>query len=62
MAFAWRDRPSTYVVCTEDQAVHPDLQRLMARRCSEVEEWPYGHSPFLADPEHVAARFDALAR
>jgi pimeloyl-ACP methyl ester carboxylesterase len=60
-AFAWRATPSTYVVCTEDQGVHPELQRLMARRCTEVEEWPYGHSPFLADPDHVAARLDAVA-
>lgn len=31
-AVAWRSRPSTYVVCTEDLAVHPDLQRVLARR------------------------------
>ena len=24
---AWQDIPSTYVVCTDDQALHPELQR-----------------------------------
>jgi hypothetical protein len=30
---AWRNKPSTYVVCLEDMAVHPDVQRIMARGC-----------------------------
>lgn len=53
-AVAWRGRPSTYVVCADDQAVHPDLQRIMARRCSTILEWNTGHSPFLSHPELVA--------
>jgi pimeloyl-ACP methyl ester carboxylesterase len=53
-AVAWRERPSTYVVCTEDLAVHPDLQRILARRCTEAVEWPTSHSPFLSDPGRVA--------
>jgi pimeloyl-ACP methyl ester carboxylesterase len=51
---AWRTKPSTYVVCTDDQGVHPDLQRIMARRCTESVEWPLGHSPFLSRPDLVA--------
>jgi pimeloyl-ACP methyl ester carboxylesterase len=51
---AWRHRPSTYVVCTEDKAGHPDLQRTMARRCTDVVEWPTSHSPFLSRPDLVA--------
>ena len=31
---AWRDRPSTYAVCTEDRAVHRELQRVLAARCA----------------------------
>jgi pimeloyl-ACP methyl ester carboxylesterase len=50
---AWRDRPSTYAVCTEDQAVHEDLQRVLAARCTTSVEWPTGHSPFLSRPELV---------
>jgi pimeloyl-ACP methyl ester carboxylesterase len=59
---AWRDKPSTYVVCTEDQAVHPELQQIMAKRCAEALEWPSGHSPFLSDPDLVAGLLVDLAR
>ena len=51
---AWRTKPSTYVVCLDDMAVHPDLQRIMARRCGAVIEWPTDHSPFLCRPDLVA--------
>jgi pimeloyl-ACP methyl ester carboxylesterase len=50
---AWRDRPSTYVVCTEDRAIVPELQQLMAARATRVVEWPTSHSPFLSQPERV---------
>jgi pimeloyl-ACP methyl ester carboxylesterase len=51
---AWRDVPSTYVVCADDQGVHPELQRIMARRCTETVEWMVGHSPFANRPDLVA--------
>jgi len=51
---AWRTRPSTYLVCAADRTVHPDLQRILARRCGATIEWPTGHSPFLSDPKRVA--------
>ncbi len=60
-AVAWRERPSTYVVCTEDQGVHPELQRVMARRCAAAVEWPTSHSPFLSAPERVADLLTRLA-
>lgn len=50
---AWRTKPSTYVVCGDDFGVHPDLQRILARRCDVVDEWPTDHSPFLSAPERV---------
>jgi pimeloyl-ACP methyl ester carboxylesterase len=59
---AWRDVPSTYVVCAADQAVHPDVQRLLAQRCTTRAEWPTGHSPFLSRPELVADLLVELAR
>ncbi len=62
---AWRSVPSTYVVCTEDQVVHPELQRAMAARATRTVEWPCGHSPLTTRPEAVAdlvaARVHALA-
>jgi pimeloyl-ACP methyl ester carboxylesterase len=58
---AWQKKPSTYVICTDDMAVHPDLQRIMARRCRSVIEWPTGHSPFLSRPDLVAGLSMELA-
>src|SRR5438132_1148919 len=60
-AIAWRARPSTYVVCREDLAVHPDVQRLMAQRCTTTLEWPTGHSPFLSRPDLLAGLLADLA-
>jgi pimeloyl-ACP methyl ester carboxylesterase len=51
---AWRQRPSTYAICGNDNIVHPGLQRILARRATHVVEWPTGHSPFLSRPDLVA--------
>ncbi|MEU6617544.1 alpha/beta hydrolase [Streptomyces parvus] len=48
---SWKDTPSTYVVCGQDRAIDPALQRTMASRCTEVREWETGHSPFVGQPE-----------
>lgn len=61
-AVAWRHRPSTYAVCTADNIVHPDLQRILARRATIAVEWPTGHSPFLSRPDLVADLLAGLAR
>ena len=58
---AWRARPATYAVCTDDNIVHPELQRIMARRCSSSVDWPADHSPFLSMPDKVAALLVDLA-
>jgi hypothetical protein len=59
-AVAWRARPSTYVVCTEDFGVHPDLQRVLARRCTTTVEWPASHSPFLSMPDRLVDLLTAI--
>jgi pimeloyl-ACP methyl ester carboxylesterase len=51
---AWRNVPSLYAVCTNDMAIHPSGQRMLAAHCSEVVEWPSSHSPFLSQPTVVA--------
>lgn len=58
----WRDMPSTYVVCRQDRAVHPDLQREMSKRATHVLEWDSSHSPNVAHPELVVDLLDRLAR
>ena len=59
---AWRHAASTYVVCRRDQAIHPDVQRTMARHADDVVEWDADHSPFLSQPERVAALLADRAR
>jgi pimeloyl-ACP methyl ester carboxylesterase len=51
---AWRRVPSTYVVCTSDNAIHPDVQRQMAKHATEIIEWDSDHSPFLTRPAAIA--------
>lgn len=56
-AVAWRDTPTTYVVCGQDRAIVPSLQLTLAARIPDVAlvEWPESdHSPFLSRPADVA--------
>ncbi len=50
---AWRDRPSTYVVCEQDQAIPLFAQEAMSRRARDVFRLDAGHSPFLSQPAEV---------
>ena len=49
----WRSVPSTYAICTDDQAVHPGLQQILTARASASVSWPTDHSPFLSCPDAV---------
>lgn len=51
---AWRQIPSTYVVCEQDGALAPDLQVFLAAQASETRHLQAGHSPFLSDPAGLA--------
>ncbi|MFK0173192.1 alpha/beta fold hydrolase [Streptomyces sp. NPDC090306] len=51
---SWKGAASTYVVCAQDRAVDPALQRELAARCTGVREWRTGHSPFVGHPRLVA--------
>ncbi len=53
-AVAWREKPSTYVVCAEDKATPPGAQREYARRAGRVVEVPTGHHPMLSRPGLLA--------
>lgn len=53
-AAAWRDKPATYVVCTDDRALPVALQRSNAARVGASVDWPTSHSPFLSRPDLVA--------
>lgn len=46
--------PQDYVICTQDRAIMPPLQRLMAARTpARVHELESGHSPFYSCPNEV---------
>jgi pimeloyl-ACP methyl ester carboxylesterase len=58
---AWHSKPSTYVVCSKDMAIHPELQRILAKRCAASVEWDSDHSPFLSRPEALVDLLGELA-
>jgi pimeloyl-ACP methyl ester carboxylesterase len=57
----WRAVPSTYIVCDQDRAVPPEMQRWMAERAGRVLTYDTDHSPFLSMRERFVADLDALA-
>jgi pimeloyl-ACP methyl ester carboxylesterase len=54
-AAAWQTVPSTYVVCTRDNAVPPAAQERMSARAGTVSHIDSSHSPFLSRPAEVTA-------
>lgn len=52
-AAAWKDLPSTYVVCSQDMGTPASLQREFARKADHVVEMDTGHHPFLSQPDAV---------
>jgi hypothetical protein len=53
--------PSTYIVCDQDRAVPPEMQRWMAERAGRVLTYDTDHSPFLSMRERFVADLDELA-
>src|ERR1700733_14007329 len=51
---AWRSKPSCYIVGSEDRAVHPDLERFVAKRMGATTvELASSHVPMLSQPHAV---------
>ena len=50
-----------YVICENDRAIPPALQRAMIDRAGvdHIHHRPWGHSPFLSDPTGLARLIDA---
>jgi pimeloyl-ACP methyl ester carboxylesterase len=61
---AWRQKPSTYFVCTEDLATPPEAQRRRIRAGTRSVDFHAGHHPFLSRPdafaESIAAEIDVV--
>lgn len=50
---AWRNVPSTYLVCAQDRGTPAQRQRVYANRADRVVELEAGHHPFLSQPAAV---------
>lgn len=48
---AWRELSSSYVLCTQDEAISFHAQTSMARRTQQQFTLPSAHSPFLSQPD-----------
>jgi pimeloyl-ACP methyl ester carboxylesterase len=57
---AWRDVPSTYVICNRDQAIPVPAQEAMSARAGSTHRLESDHSPFLTDPDAVARLIRAV--
>ncbi|MFD6275340.1 alpha/beta fold hydrolase [Streptomyces sp. NPDC060209] len=57
---SWKHTPSTYVICGQDRAIDPVLQRKMALRCTDAREWQTGHSPFVGQPGLIVELLQGL--
>jgi pimeloyl-ACP methyl ester carboxylesterase len=52
---AWKDIPSWYLLCTDDQMIPPPAQEFMAKRMkATVRQVSSSHAPFMSKPREVA--------
>jgi pimeloyl-ACP methyl ester carboxylesterase len=59
---AWKDKPSWYLVATDDRMIPPDAQRTMAKRAdATVTEVGGSHSVYVSRPEAVSAIIEEAA-
>jgi pimeloyl-ACP methyl ester carboxylesterase len=51
---AWKTKPTYYIVAANDQTVHPDLERFVAKRMNaKITELASSHVPMLSQPQRV---------
>jgi pimeloyl-ACP methyl ester carboxylesterase len=59
---AWRNVPSTYVICEQDRQFPLALQEKYAKQATDVRRVPTGHMPMLSAPDRLAAILESYAR
>jgi pimeloyl-ACP methyl ester carboxylesterase len=60
---AWRDKPTWYLVATEDRMIPPDAQRFMADRAKATQVEAAGsHAIYVSRPDAVAAIIETAAK
>jgi pimeloyl-ACP methyl ester carboxylesterase len=59
---AWKEKPSWYLIATEDKMIPPDAQRQMSKRAgSSVVEESGSHAIYVSHPETVAKLIETAA-
>lgn len=58
----WRTVASTYLLCEQDRAIVPEMQRWMSSRAGEVIVYDVDHSPFLSRTDGFVDDLDRIAR
>jgi pimeloyl-ACP methyl ester carboxylesterase len=60
---AWKRKPSWYLRTTQDQAIHPDLQHMMAQRMQATQtDVSSSHVAMLSQPQAVADLIKEIAQ
>jgi pimeloyl-ACP methyl ester carboxylesterase len=60
---AWRSKPSSYLITTEDRMIPPDAQRFMAKRANVMAvEDAASHSVYISRPDAVAALIETAIK
>lgn len=59
---AWKGKPTTYFVCTDDLATPADVQRRRVRPGARLVEFEAGHHPFLSRSDAFAETLAAEVR
>ena len=59
---AWKTKASWYIVAKSDKAIHPDLERLMAKRSNaKTTEIEASHVVMLSHPKEVTSIIEEAA-
>ena len=60
---AWKNKPSWYLIATDDKMIPPPAQQFMSKRAgSTVVEVKGSHSVYVSKPEVVAALIETAAK
>ena len=60
---AWKNKPSWYLIATDDKMIPPPAQEFMSKRAgSKVVEVKGSHSVYVSKPEEVAALIETAAK
>jgi pimeloyl-ACP methyl ester carboxylesterase len=60
---AWRNKPSWYLIATDDKMIPPAAQELMSKRAgSTVAQVAASHAVYVSQPQAVAALIEKAAK